>query len=267
VQTYRYPAVSAFNGETAAAIFADGRPLLILFRNSDAEGLALEKVFRETAPKLDRQMIAIVAGSSDQTDQKLMQVLDVGSEELPVVRIENTKSKGRKFKKHRMRGSFSVADLEQFIFDYRAGKLKPFIRSAPAPALQSGPVHTLVGSTFDALVKDSSKDVLVFFHVPWCEPCKKFDKTYKKVADRLEHVKTLVIAKMDGSVNDFEGDDLEGYPGFKLWRATGKDEPLVYDGERAAEPVIDWLLEKASIPISREEVKPKVGKGASKAEL
>lgn len=267
VQTYRYPAVSAFNGETAAAIFADGRPLFILFRKSDAEGLELEKAFREVAPRLDRQLIAIVAGSSDPTDQKLMQVLDVGSEELPVVRIENTMSKGRKFKKYRLRGSFSVADLEQFISDYHAGKLTPFIRSAPAPASQSGPVHTLVGSTFDAVVKDPAKDVLVYFHVPWCEPCKKIGKAYNKVADRLEHVKTLVVAQMDASVNDFEGDDLEGYPHFRLWRASNKDETLAYEGEREAAPIIDWLLEKSSIPISMENVKPKAGKGAAKAEL
>merc|ERR1712186_251371 len=110
--------------------------------------------------------------------------------------------------------------------------LRPHLKSEAVPTSQPGPVYTLVGSTFDEIVKNPAKDVLVEFYAPWCGHCKKLEPVYRDVAKRLEGVGTMVVAKIDATSNDVEGVDIEGFPTIKFWRAENKDAPLDYDGDR-----------------------------------
>merc|ERR1712083_216996 len=100
--------------------------------------------------------------------------------------------------------------------------------------------------TFESIVKDPSKDVLVEFYAPWCGHCKKLEPVYRDVAKKLEGVSSVIIAKIDATANDVEGVDIEGFPTIKLWRAESKDTPLDYDGDRDVDSFIAWLEEKAT---------------------
>merc|ERR1719284_557402 len=142
--------------------------------------------------------------------------------------------------------------MANFVSQYEAGSLKPHMKSEPRPTQQTGPVLTVVGSTFEEIVKDSTKDVLVEFYAPWCGHCKKLEPVYRDVAKKLEGVSSLVIAKMDATANDVEGVDVEGFPTIKFWRADNKDEPLDYDGDRDVDSFITWLEEKAALPFNRD---------------
>merc|ERR1711865_478283 len=139
--------------------------------------------------------------------------------------------------------------------NYEGGKLRAHLKSEPVPESQPGPVFTLVGSTFESIVKSPSKDVLVEFYAPWCGHCKKLEPIYRDVAKKLEGVSTLLIAKMDATVNDVEGVDVEGFPTIKFWRASNKDSPLEYDGDRDANSFVAWLEEKASFAFNQDELK------------
>ena len=125
--------------------------------------------------------------------------------------------------KYRLEGDITEASVGAFVRDYEAGGLRAHLKSEPVPEKQTGPIVTLVGSTFNTVVKDPSKDVLVEFYAPWCGHCKKLEPVYRDVAKRLEGVSTLVIAKIDATANDVEGVDVEGFPTIKLWRADNKD--------------------------------------------
>ena len=39
-----------------------------------------------------------------------------------------------------------------------------------------------VGRTFDKVVYDERKDVVVFFHAPWCKHCKEMDAPFSEVS-------------------------------------------------------------------------------------
>merc|ERR1719456_493219 len=141
VRSYRHPAVSIFDGESAPEIFGDGRPILFLFRDKNDVGEAAEKELREAAAGLNRRLLVSVAGSSEPMDQRLMDYVGVDPEELPTVRLVTNPQAG--MVKYKLTGDISVASFQSFVRDYEGGKLKPHLKSETAPESQPGPVFTL----------------------------------------------------------------------------------------------------------------------------
>lgn len=63
-------------------------------------------------------------------------------------------------------------DIAQFVQDVIDGKIEPSIKSEPIPESQDGPVTVVVAHTYDDIVKNNDKDVLLEFYAPWCGHCK-----------------------------------------------------------------------------------------------
>lgn len=69
--------------------------------------------------------------------------------------------------------AFSANRIAKHISAYLKGTLTPTIKSEPVPTPSASQpfLTTLVGSNFDEFVYDKTRDVLVEFHVPWCQYC------------------------------------------------------------------------------------------------
>ena len=132
-----------------------------------------------------------------------------------------------------------------------AGKLTPYIKSQPVPKKQQGPVKVVVGKTFEQIVLDKSKDVLIELYAPWCGHCKKLEPIYKDLAKRMKPAKNLVIAKLDATANDVpENYAVNGFPTIYFAPTNSKEHPIQYDGDREMEPFIKFLNEKATVSLS-----------------
>jgi protein disulfide-isomerase-like protein len=79
-------------------------------------------------------------------------------------------------------------------------------KSEDIPENVEGDVQVLVGRTFDKVVFDETKDVLVEFYAPWCGHCKSLAPIYDELAQKVKAVNPhIVIAKVDATANEIEG--------------------------------------------------------------
>jgi len=129
-----------------------------------------------------------------------------------------------------------------------AGELQPTIKSEEIPTDNNGPVTVIVAKTFDEIVNDPTKDVLVEFYAPWCGHCKQLAPIYEEIGTVLKSVKSIVIAKIDATANDVSPKlGIKGFPTLKFFPANNKQTPIDYEGDRTKEGIINFLEDNASI--------------------
>ncbi|KAJ8377552.1 hypothetical protein AAFF_G00256160 [Aldrovandia affinis] len=143
--------------------------------------------------------------------------------------------------------------LREFVVAFKKGKLKPVIKSQPIPKNNKGPVKVVVGKTFDEIVMDTHKDVLIEFYAPWCGHCKKLEPEYLALAKKYKHETNLVIAKMDTTANDVphESYKVEGFPTIYFAPSDGKQSPVKFEGGKRDVEAFSTFLEKHSTKLSQ----------------
>lgn len=131
--------------------------------------------------------------------------------------------------------------LKKFLADFASGKVKPSIKSEPIPESQPDAVITVVRHTYDEIILDDTKDVLIEFYAPWCGHCKNLAPKYEELAQSYKGASDkLVIAKLDATANDIP-DEIKGFPTIKMYAAGKKDAPVEYQGDRSIESLEDFI--------------------------
>ncbi|MEQ2275696.1 Protein disulfide-isomerase A4 [Xenotaenia resolanae] len=152
---------------------------------------------------------------------------------------------------------FDSEVLKEFVIAFKKGKLQPIIKSQPVPKNNKGPVKVVVGKTFDEIVMDTQKDVLIEFYAPWCGHCKKLEPDYLALGKKYKSEKNLVIAKMDTTANDVPNDryKVEGFPTIYFAPSNGKQSPVKFEGgDRTVEGLSKFVEEHATKLQKRDEL-------------
>jgi protein disulfide isomerase len=152
--------------------------------------------------------------------------------------------------KYRSEDEVTQESMKKFVTDYLAGKLEPYIKSLPPPEKQEGPVTVVVGKTFNDIVMDPTKDVMIELYAPWCGHCKSLEPIYKQLAEKIqkEGVSNVVIAKMDATVNDSPNANIQakGYPTIFFVPANKKNAPIQYSGAREVKDMYDFIKKNSA---------------------
>ncbi len=115
----------------------------------------------------------------------------------------------KKLKKVKFEGELNPKDILKFEEGYTSGRLKiPLNSEEPTEDDLKGDVKVVKGKSFESIVVNNNKDVLLLVHAAWCQDCHAFDPTFSAVVARLSESSDLVFAKMDGDLNEVEYEGL-----------------------------------------------------------
>jgi len=151
-------------------------------------------------------------------------------------------------KKYLYEGKMEKAEIATFATDVLGGKLSPTLKSEePLDEDLENPVKVVKGKSFESIVMNNSKDVLLEFYAPWCGHCKSLAPIYDELAEDFEKVETIVIAKMDATANEIDHPNVtvKGFPTIYFFPGNAKDKPVAYSGARDLEGFTKYLLENA----------------------
>ena len=139
----------------------------------------------------------------------------------------------------------AVGDVTKFVKDFKAGSLKPHLKSESLPEVETEDgLTTIVGSTWDRIVNDPKKEVLVEYYVSWCAHCMALAHTYAELATEVEEIGDLVIAKMNYVDNEVAGLHVRQYPTIKFYPKDNK-QGVLYEADKTLQDFKNWLNENS----------------------
>ncbi|EED23592.1 protein disulfide isomerase Pdi1, putative [Talaromyces stipitatus ATCC 10500] len=243
ITTASTPLVGEVGPETYAKYMKAGIPLAYIFAETPEEREQFAEEFRPIAEQhrgkiniatIDAKAFGAHAGN-----------LNLDPSIFPAFAIQDPE-KNTKFPWDQTK-DIKAKEIGEFIQDVLDGKVSPSIKSEPIPETQEGPVTVVVAHTYQELVIDSDKDVLLEFYAPWCGHCKALAPKYEQLAsiyaENPEYASKVTVAKIDATANDIP-DAIQGFPTIKLYPAGSKDAPVEYSGSRTVEDLAEFIKTK-----------------------
>lgn len=104
-------------------------------------------------------------------------------------------------------------------------------------------VVKLTAANFDKEVVNSNELWLVEFYAPWCGHCKNLAPEWEKAANALKGIVKVGAIDMDAEKSFGSKYGIRGFPTIK-WFGTKKANPKPYEGQRTAQALVDFAVDK-----------------------
>jgi protein disulfide-isomerase A1 len=241
VRTNAFPLVGEIGPENYQKYVERALPLAWLFLHKENDQAVLAAA-KEVAPEFASSLSIVWLDGVRWADHGKTFGLNGAT---PGVVIEDRTSRKNYVLPQTGEAVVNAAALRAHFAAFVSGTLTATLKSEAVPESNDGPVKTIVGTTFDAIVNDATKDVLVEFYAPWCGHCKTLAPKYEKLGEMFASDASIVIAKVDATENDTPA-DIKGFPTLMLYSANAKDAPVTYNGDRTEQAMAKWLRENAS---------------------
>lgn len=248
------PLVMTFSQEKASEIFGgDVEVHLLMFADEEKEYFSkFEEQAKIAAQENKGKILHIFIPLSE---AKILDYFGFKEADLPAIMLVNM-VKGMKKFGYTSQGEELItamdgdlgADLVAFEKSYFEGELKPTLKSAEPFDDSDEAVKVISGKEFSERVIQSKQDVLLEFYAPWCGHCKNLAPKYEELAEKLDGVDSIMIAKIDATENevDHPNVDVQGFPTILFFPANDKANPVVYDGARDVDGMMEYLKANAA---------------------
>jgi protein disulfide-isomerase A1 len=236
------PLVFTFSDESSKKIFGSSiMKHVLFFTDTTSEGHAgVVAEYTEAAKQFSGEIIFVNVPIAE---SRVADFFGVTSAMLPYMVIGDM-SNGPMKKYGFEKNSHKTADIAAFVEEFNAGNLKPTLKSEKVdPSDTTGDVIVVRGESFNDIVINNEKDVLVEFYAPWCGHCKSLAPIYDELAAKFKDKENIMIAKMDMTANeiDVKGVDVKGFPTLFFFGSQQKDQPKLYEGARDLDSFLKYL--------------------------
>lgn len=239
ISTASIPLVGSIDPDTYHNYMFSGTPLAYIFAKTEDERISLSNTLRSVAEKhrgkVNFATIDAEAYGSHATN------LNLKADKFPAFAIHDTVN-NKKYPLHH-ETEITAESIDDLVTKFTENKIEPSIKSEPIPKSQTGPVTVVVAKTFDEIVMDDTKDVLIEFYATWCGHCKALAPKYEILAKLYADAGVtdkVTIAKIDADANDVN-QEIDGFPTIMLFKAGDKANPVTFSGGRNVEDLIKFV--------------------------
>jgi len=240
ISRQKVPTLGEISAETYTAYVASGLPIGYLFIDPSADNTNVLSSLKEVVNKVkDRLSVAWI--DNGKYAQHAVRI-GLSGKTVPSFAVDDSTKGTRYIFPEDV--TFSVEELAKWIERYLADEIPNHIKSEAIPEDNNGPVKTIVAHTFESIVKDPTKDVLVEFYAPWCGHCKKLVPIWEELGEHFKTSPNVVIAKIDATANDVPPQlNIKGFPTILFFPAADKN-PVEYQGSRDLEDLKSFVLKQ-----------------------
>ncbi|GAB0492045.1 hypothetical protein MMPV_003304 [Pyropia vietnamensis] len=114
---------------------------------------------------------------------------------------------------------------------------------AVAAAASAEDVVDLTPETYETMVTDPSKDVLVAYTASWCGHCKALKPVFAELAKTFADEPDVVIAVVDADTHSAIGtkEGVKGFPTIKFWPRGANAAAVSYDAGRDLNSFVNYI--------------------------
>jgi protein disulfide-isomerase A1 len=246
-----YPDVHDFNEITYFMTFDRLTPSLYLFRDSSKkeEVDRLYNDLKSIAPDVKTKVKLVHLDVVNPIEKIISAHFGINAEDLPIAVIFEA-GKVRTLQ-YRLKNDLNAETIKTFIKGFLDKTIDPLLKSE-SPRENGGidehGIKYVVGSEFEAFVKDPTKDVVIMFYTDECVHCEDHYPKYHELAKTLGENPNIVFGKLNYSKNETKKIYTDRYPGIFIWPSENKDE-ILFKEELKVENLLNFVVGHASNPL------------------
>jgi protein disulfide-isomerase A1 len=238
VDSHRLPWIIPLSSDLVHEIFNDERTSVFVFSRGDVSQ-EYQKALEQLARKYQSEIIFSLVDPTSELGGRLWKFLDIPDNiKDPARLIFFERGALLKFKLD----NANITSLGQFIEDFKGAKLKPYYKTEDPPVTEDeGLIKTAVGTTFDEVVIDNDKNVLVIGYSKLSQESLDLLKDLEYLAIELSKFDDIFIVKFNLDANEHPMLLASGHPVIKLFKASTKSSPAEMTMDKSFDAIVEFL--------------------------
>lgn len=219
----KFPLVTKLTEMNSVRVYSSPIKLqVVVFAKTDDFKNLLEPL-QDVARKFKTKIMFIYIDITDENQAKpFLTMFGLEDSESTLVTAFDTRGNS----KFLLEADPTPSNIQEFCFGLFQSSLIPYYKSQPIPENKNESVLTVVGKTFDVLVLNSPKNVLLEVYTPWCINCETTSKQIEKLAKHFKSLDNLLFTKIDASANEHPKLQVDDYPTLLFYKTGSKNNPI-----------------------------------------